>query len=68
MSIKILQSEGQVLPISGKLCNACKDLYDQKFGGKQPENLVVFLPRTGKSSLCDFTDELYSKGSRVVVV
>jgi hypothetical protein len=48
MSIKVLQAEGLVVPISGKLCHTCKEKYDKRYGGKQPENLVVFLPRTGK--------------------
>lgn len=45
MSIKILQTEGLVVPISGKLCQSCKNMYDQRYGGKQSENVVVFLPR-----------------------
>ena len=50
MSVKVLQSEGQVMPISGKLCHNCKNNYDVKYGGKQTEKVVVFVPRTGKNN------------------
>ena len=49
MSVKVLQSEGHVIPISGKLCHNCKNNYDVKFGGKQTEKVVVYVPRTGKN-------------------
>jgi hypothetical protein len=47
MSIKVLQAEGFVIPISGKLCQSCKDNYDLRYGGKQMDKVVVFVPRTG---------------------
>ena len=46
MSVKILQSEGKVLPISGKLCQACKDAYDAKYLSKSGEKIVIIMPRT----------------------
>ena len=46
MSVKILQSEGKVLPISGKLCQACKDSYDAKYLSKAGEKIVIIMPRT----------------------
>ena len=45
MSVKILQSEGKVLPISGKLCQACKDSYDTKYTSKTGEKIVIIMPR-----------------------
>ena len=45
MSVKILQSKGKVLPISGKLCQACKDLYDAKYSSKAGEKIVIIMPR-----------------------
>ena len=45
MSVKILQSEGKVLPISGKLCQACKDSYDIKYTSKTGEKIVIIMPR-----------------------
>ena len=45
MSVKILQSEGKVLPISGKLCQACKDSYDTKYTSKSGEKIVIIMPR-----------------------
>ena len=45
MSVKILQSEGKVLPISGKLCQACKDLYDARYLSKSGEKIVIIMPR-----------------------
>lgn len=55
MSIKILQTEGIVVPISGKLCQTCKNSYDQKYGGKQLEKVVVYVPRTGKQFMNLYT-------------
>ena len=46
MSVKILQTEGKVLPISGKLCQACKDSYDAKYLSKAGEKIVIIMPRT----------------------
>ena len=45
MSVKILQSEGKVLPISGKLCQACKDLYESRYSSKPGEKIVIIMPR-----------------------
>ena len=45
MSVKILQSEGKVVPISGKLCQACKDLYDAIYTSKPGEKIVIVMPR-----------------------
>ena len=45
MCVKILQSEGKVLPISGKLCQACKDSYDSKYSSKAGEKIVIIMPR-----------------------
>ena len=45
MSVKILQSEGKVLPISGKLCQACKDSYDTQYTSKTGEKIVIIMPR-----------------------
>ena len=45
MSVKILQSEGKVLPISGKLCQACKNSYDALYSSKPGEKIVIIMPR-----------------------
>ena len=45
MSVKILQSEGMVLPISGKLCQACKASYDALYSSKPGEKIVIVMPR-----------------------
>ena len=45
MSVKTLQSEGIVLPISGKLCQACKASYDALYTSKPGEKIVIIMPR-----------------------
>ncbi len=46
MSVKILQNEGHVVPISGKFCAECLNKYNQKYASKPGEKLVVIVPRT----------------------
>lgn len=48
MSIKILQAEGKVVPISGKLCRVCKDHYDTKYSSKSSssEKIVIVVPKS----------------------
>ena len=45
MSIKLLQGEGKILPISGKICQTCKLLHDNKYRGKPGEKVVIILKK-----------------------
>ena len=45
MSVKMLQKDGAVVPISGKLCQTCKDTYDVKYASKPGEKIVIIMPR-----------------------
>ena len=45
MSVKLLQSEGKVVPISSKFCSSCFEAYTAKYSSKPGEKLVVVVPK-----------------------
>ena len=45
MSVKLLQKEGKVVPISSKFCQACHSLYNDKYSSKPGERLLVIVPK-----------------------
>ena len=45
MSVKILQSESKVVPISSKFCSKCFKHYNDKYAGKPGEKLIVVVPK-----------------------
>ena len=46
MSIKILQAESKLLPISGRICISCKERFDDKYGSVAGKKMVIVLPKT----------------------
>lgn len=45
MSVKLLQSESKVVPISSKFCSKCFNAYNDKYSGKPGERLLVIVPK-----------------------
>ena len=45
MSVKILQREGLVVPISGKVCDNCKTDYETSYASKPGEKIVIIMPK-----------------------
>ena len=45
MSVKLLQSEGKVVPISSKFCPYCFEAYNAKYSSRPGEKLVVVVPK-----------------------
>ena len=45
MSVKILQREGLVVPISGKICDNCKADYESNYATKPGEKIVIIMPK-----------------------
>jgi hypothetical protein len=45
MSVKLLQATGKVVPISGKICVICRDIFESKFGKKEGEKIVLVMRR-----------------------
>ena len=66
MSVKILQSESKVVPISSKFCNKCFKNYNDKYSGKPGERLLVIVPKP-KPITSPFAPEETQKSQNIEV-